>query len=86
VGLLYLDHFWSRAIEEDFYLFWPLVAFVLARRLGTLIAVTLAIALGAMLTRLIGSLVGLSWWTTYTLTPFRLAGVALSAFLAVTAL
>ena len=27
---------------------------------------------------------GLSWWTTYTLTPFRLDGLALGAFLAVT--
>jgi peptidoglycan/LPS O-acetylase OafA/YrhL len=81
----YLNHFWSLAIEEHFYLFWPLVVFLLARRPGTLIAVTLAIALGAMLARLIGSLMGLSWWTTYTLTPFRLDGLALGAFLAVTA-
>ena len=26
---------------------------------------------------------GLSWWTTYTLTPFRLDGLALGAFIAV---
>ena len=26
---------------------------------------------------------GLSWWTTYVLTPFRLDGLALGAFLAV---
>jgi peptidoglycan/LPS O-acetylase OafA/YrhL len=81
----YLDHFWSLAIEEQFYLFWPLVVFVLARRPRALIAVCLATALGAMLARLIGSLMGLSWWTTYTLTPFRLDGLALGAFLAVTA-
>jgi peptidoglycan/LPS O-acetylase OafA/YrhL len=36
-----------------------------------------------MLARLTGSLVGLSWWTTYVLTPFRLDGLALGAFLAV---
>lgn len=81
----YLDHFWSLAIEEHFYLVWPLVIFILARRPRALIALTLAIALGAMLARLIGSLMGLSWWTTYTLTPFRLDGLALGAFLAVTA-
>ena len=28
---------------------------------------------------------GLSWWTTYVLTPFRLDGLALGGFLAVTA-
>jgi peptidoglycan/LPS O-acetylase OafA/YrhL len=81
----YLDHFWSLAIEEHFYLFWPLVVFVLARRPRALIAVTLVTVLGAMLARLVGSLMGLSWWTTYTLTPFRLDGLALGAFLAVAA-
>jgi peptidoglycan/LPS O-acetylase OafA/YrhL len=81
----YLNHFWSLAVEEHFYLFWPLVVFVLARRPRTLIAVCLAVSLGAMLARLIGSLVGLSWWTTYVVTPFRLDGLALGAFLAVTA-
>jgi peptidoglycan/LPS O-acetylase OafA/YrhL len=81
----YLDHFWSLAIEEHFYLFWPLVVFVLARRPRALIAVSLAIALCAMLARLTGSLMGLSWWTTYTLTPFRLDGLALGAFLAIAA-
>jgi peptidoglycan/LPS O-acetylase OafA/YrhL len=81
----YLDHFWSLAIEEHFYFFWPLVVFLLARRPRTLIVVSLAIALCAMLARLTGSVMGLSWWTTYTLTPFRLDGLALGAFLAVTA-
>jgi peptidoglycan/LPS O-acetylase OafA/YrhL len=80
----YLDHFWSLAIEEHFYLFWPLVIFLLARRPRTLIAVSLAISLCAMLARLTGSLVGLSWWTTYVLTPFRLDGLAMGSFLALT--
>jgi peptidoglycan/LPS O-acetylase OafA/YrhL len=81
----YLDHFWSLAIEEHFYLLWPLVVFLMARRPRTLIAASLATALCAMLARLTGSLMGLSWWTTYVLTPFRLDGLALGAFLAVTA-
>ena len=81
----YLDHFWSLSIEEHFYFFWPLVVFMLARRPRSLIAVSLGAALCAMLARLIGSLMGLSWWTTYTLTPFRMDGLALGAFLAVTA-
>src|ERR1700759_4134967 len=61
----YLDHFWSLAIEEHFYFFWPLVVFVLARRPRALIAICLATASCSMLARLIGSLMGLSWWTTY---------------------
>jgi peptidoglycan/LPS O-acetylase OafA/YrhL len=81
----YLDHFWSLAIEEHFYLIWPLVVFLFARRPRALIAVCLAISLGAMLARLTGSMMGLSWWTTYVLTPFRLDGLALGAFLAVMA-
>jgi peptidoglycan/LPS O-acetylase OafA/YrhL len=80
-----LEHFWSLAVEEHFYLFWPLVVFLLARRPRALIAVSLATALCAMLARLTGSLMGLSWWTTYVLTPFRLDGLALGAFLAVMA-
>src|SRR6516164_1942588 len=35
----YLDHFWSLSIEEHFYLFWPLVVFLVARWPRTLIAV-----------------------------------------------
>jgi peptidoglycan/LPS O-acetylase OafA/YrhL len=81
----YLDHFWSLSIEEHFYLFWPLVVFALARRPRALIAVCLVTALCAVLARVAGSLMGLSWWTTYTLTPFRMDGLALGAFLAVMA-
>jgi peptidoglycan/LPS O-acetylase OafA/YrhL len=81
----YLEHLWSLCIEEHFYFVWPLVVFLFARRPRTLIVVCLAVALGAMLARVTGSLMGLSWWTTYVLTPFRLDGLALGAFLAVMA-
>ena len=57
---------------------------MLAGHPRALIAVSLATALCATLARLTGSLMGLSWWTTYVLTPFRLDGLALGAFLAVT--
>src|SRR5262245_51113960 len=55
----------------------------MARRPRLLIVASLSIALAAMAARLAGSLMGLSWWTTYVLTPFRLDGLALGAFLAV---
>jgi len=84
-SLSYISHFWSLAVEEHFYFFWPLVVFLLARRPRALIAVTLAVSMCAMLARLIGSLMGLSWFTTGTLIPFRLDGLALGAFLAVAA-
>jgi len=81
----YLDHFWSLSVEEHFYLFWPLVVFALARRPRALIAVCLTTALCAVLARVAWSLMGLNWWTAYTLTPFRMDGLALGAFLAVMA-
>jgi len=81
----YLEHLWSLCIEEHFYLVWPFAVFMMARRPRLLIGVCLAVSLGAMLARLTGSLMGLSWWTTYVLTPFRLDGLALGAFLAVVA-
>lgn len=81
----YLEHLWSLCIEEHFYLVWPLVVYAMARRPRALVWVCLAISFGAMLARLTGSLMGLSWWTTYVLTPFRLDGLALGAFIAVAA-
>jgi peptidoglycan/LPS O-acetylase OafA/YrhL len=81
----YLNHFWSLSVEEHFYLFWPVVVFLLARRPRALIAVSLAISVGAMVARLIGILMGLSWWATAVLTPFKLDGLAMGAFLAVMA-
>lgn len=79
----YLQHFWSLAIEEHFYLFWPFVVYGLVRRPRVLLAVSLGIAITAFLGRLLGLGMDLSWWTTYVLTPFRLDGLALGAAMAV---
>jgi peptidoglycan/LPS O-acetylase OafA/YrhL len=83
--LSFINHFWSLSIEEHFYLVWPLAVYLLARRPRALIAVSLAVSLSAMTARLIGSLMGLTWFTTGVLTPFRLDGLALGAFIAVAA-
>jgi peptidoglycan/LPS O-acetylase OafA/YrhL len=83
-SLSYLDHFWSLSVEEHFYFVWPLVVWALARRPRVLLWVSLGTSLAAMLARFLGSgVLGLSWWTTYVLTPFRLDGLALGAFLAI---
>jgi peptidoglycan/LPS O-acetylase OafA/YrhL len=84
-SLSYINHFWSLAVEEHFYLFWPLVVFLAARRPRVLIAISLGLSVCAIVARFAGSLVGLSSFTTGVLTPFRLDGLALGAFLAVTA-
>jgi peptidoglycan/LPS O-acetylase OafA/YrhL len=81
----YLNHFWSLSVEEHFYLLWPLIVFLLARRSRTLIAVSLVISLCAMLARPTGLLLGVNWLATIVLTPFALDGLALGAFLAVMA-
>jgi peptidoglycan/LPS O-acetylase OafA/YrhL len=79
----YLNHFWSLCVEEHFYLVWPFVVLLLARRPRALIAVSLAISLGAMLARVGWTVMGLNWWSTVVLTPFKLDGLALGACLAV---
>jgi peptidoglycan/LPS O-acetylase OafA/YrhL len=84
-SLSYINHFWSLSVEEHFYLFWPLLVFMLAGRPRLLIAISLGLSLGAMVARLIGFFMGLSWFTTGVLTPFRLDGLALGALLAVMA-
>jgi peptidoglycan/LPS O-acetylase OafA/YrhL len=54
-SLTYVTHFWSLAIEEHFYLFWPLVVFVFSRRvlericlgvMATALALRIGLALG----------------------------------------
>lgn len=84
-ALSYLDHFWSLSVEEHFYCVWPLVVWFLGKRPRLLLAVSLGASVTAMAARFVGGAMGLSWWTTYVLTPFRLDGLALGAFLAVLA-
>src|SRR3974390_2560083 len=62
-SLSYIDHFWSLSVEEQFYLFWPLLLFLTARRPRVLIAVSLGLSVCAIVARITGSLVGLSWFT-----------------------
>jgi peptidoglycan/LPS O-acetylase OafA/YrhL len=80
---LSVSHFWSLAVEEHFYLLWPVVVLVLRPR-GLAIACCLAIV-GAVLLRTVLIAHGAAPLTVYVLTPCRLDALALGGLLALMA-
>ena len=79
-----LEHYWSLAIEEQFYLVWPLAVALLARRVTQWSSVLPLLFLGAAIATPIAAMV-LSDDATYWATPMRagelLAGVAVAGVL-----
>jgi peptidoglycan/LPS O-acetylase OafA/YrhL len=84
-ALPFIDHFWSLAVEEHFYLLWPFVVWALATRPRALLVTSLLVASCALLARMVCAGLGVSEHALYVLTPFRLDGLALGSFLAVLA-
>jgi peptidoglycan/LPS O-acetylase OafA/YrhL len=84
-ALPFIDHFWSLAVEEHFYLVWPFVVWALAGRPRVLLVTSLVVACGALLARMVCAFFGVGEHALYVLTPFRLDGLALGSFLAVLA-
>ncbi len=81
----YVTHLWSLAIEEQFYLVWPLALFALLRRFGAprrIVWVALAIALAAALWRLALYQSGDPWLRIYLRTDARADSLAIGAALA----
>ena len=77
-----LDHFWSLAIEEQFYLIWPLVVLSLSRKKLMMVA-------GAMIvvSPIIRTLMVMNETpdlAVYVLTPARMDGLAMGALIALT--
>ena len=74
-------HFWSLAVEEQFYVLWPLTVAVLStNRLALVAAAAVPLALGIRAWLLLH---GASWIAAYTLTPARMDTLALGALLAI---
>jgi peptidoglycan/LPS O-acetylase OafA/YrhL len=79
-ALPYVGHFWSLAVEEQFYLLWPVVVLSFGRRslLGICVAVTvLSLALRSAL-----SFAGAGYVATVVLTPCRFDALCIGGFIA----
>jgi peptidoglycan/LPS O-acetylase OafA/YrhL len=71
---------WSLAIEEHFYMLWPLAVRFLPRK--PLLFILISLVALEPLVRGIASVFTLDWQFVYFLTPFRLDGLALGSLLA----
>ncbi|HYT93371.1 MAG TPA: acyltransferase [Gemmataceae bacterium] len=74
------NHFWSLAVEEQFYLFWPLVVFACGRRAVLWVSVALMVLALALRVGLTAGGVGAE--ALYVLTPTRLDGFGAGAVVA----
>jgi peptidoglycan/LPS O-acetylase OafA/YrhL len=82
-GIYQLDHFWSLAVEEHFYLVWPALVFVLSE--GALLATSIGIVSGVLLLRIVLTAAHVFSGTLYMLTPCRIDAMAVGAAVALLA-
>jgi peptidoglycan/LPS O-acetylase OafA/YrhL len=75
-----LGHFWTLAVEEQFYLVWPFIARTLTP--ARLLRLSLGLFASAMLLRILLAYAGTYVWIIFKITPTRWDGLALGAFLA----
>ena len=77
---LNFTHFWSLAVEEHFYLVWPVFVLLFTRR--TLMRLCVALCALALLGRVIAVKLGASTPLLYELTFFRMDGLLAGAWVA----
>jgi peptidoglycan/LPS O-acetylase OafA/YrhL len=82
-ALTYVSHFWTLAIEEHFYLVWPLVVFSFRREV--LERICLAVVAVGLVLRIVLSLAGVSELSISVLTPCRVDTLIVGALLALMA-
>jgi peptidoglycan/LPS O-acetylase OafA/YrhL len=80
-GYLGLSHFWSLAVEEQFYIFWPLIVYLLPRRILSILCLAMLLA-GPSLRELIGLWMHSESMASYVMTPARMDSLAAGALLA----
>jgi peptidoglycan/LPS O-acetylase OafA/YrhL len=80
-GIPYLSHFWSLAVEEQFYLMWPVVTWALGGR--KLLGLSLALVAITPFLRLALVQLGLPSQTAYEFTFARWDALALGAAIAI---
>lgn len=76
-----INHFWTLAVEEHFYLIWPLLVFTLSAR--NLLRAVAVIAVGAFLLRVILLWRGVPDAVILTLTPCRIDAFAIAGLVAI---
>jgi peptidoglycan/LPS O-acetylase OafA/YrhL len=77
---IYTWHFWSLAIEEQFYFVWPIVVGLRpTRRIGP---ICLTVALGSVVAQGVAAWSGAGIETLHRMTPLALDGLAIGSYLA----
>lgn len=78
--LPYVGHFWSLAVEEQFYLVWPIVVLSFGRR--SLLGICVAVTILALVLRSLLSYAGAGYVAQVVLTPCRFDALCVGGFLA----
>jgi peptidoglycan/LPS O-acetylase OafA/YrhL len=81
--LSYIEHFWSLAVEEQFYLIWPLAVWLLAAKPRVFLTFSFLVAAMSFVGRIVASLAGAGPVVIEVLTPFQLDALAMGGFFAV---
>ncbi len=81
-----LGHFWSLAVEEQFYLVWPLMIFCCSRKTGLVLCVScMLLSIGSRIHAVAENTAETAHRITYSCTQCRMEALAVGAFLALVA-
>lgn len=76
-----LTHFWSLGVEEQYYLIWPLLVWLLPERRVGVLCLTMIVAAPFIRWWMLAT--GSSWFCAYALTPARMDSLAFGGLVAV---